>query len=65
LIRRLALSVVLAFLGERNVFAIVPFGRRRRDKMFYDKYLANDTTFPENFLTGLFWAVRVEGSVLI
>jgi hypothetical protein len=48
--------------------AIVQVGRRRRrrDKMFSAKYLANDTKFSDIFLTGFFWLMsrRIKGSLV-
>jgi hypothetical protein len=38
--------------------AIFDNDRRRRDKMFNAEFLANNITFPQNFSTGIVWAMR-------
>jgi hypothetical protein len=52
--------------GNATLIAIVRDGRRRCDKMFSPKYLANDITFLEKFFPAFFRAMggRIEENLV-
>ena len=52
-------SAAFTVARSRTILRVVRVGRRRRDKWFSAKYVANDITFLQNFFSDVILSLRI------